>query len=200
MVNIAVLASGSGTNFEKLVEYFSANNDYAKIACLISDKGDSLVLKKAERLNIEHYFINPRDYDNKAAYEQQVLKVLQKHGVHLIVLAGYMRFIGAVLLSNYDHRIINLHPALLPAFVGAHSIQEAYDAKVKYSGVTIHYVDEGIDTGEIIAQESVKLLATDSIEKFEQRIHLKEYELFAPVIEKICIKIEEEKINEKSTN
>ena len=104
-----------------------------------------------------------------------------------------MRFIGKVLLSNYPNRIINLHPAYLPAFPGAHSIQDAFEAKVSYTGVTVHYVDEGVDTGEIIHQEKIMIDPAWDLETLEEHVHAKEYDMFPRVVKTVCERMEEHK-------
>ena len=113
--------------------------------------------------------------------------------MQLIILAGYMRFIGEELLTHYPRRIINIHPAYLPAFPGAHGIRDAYEAKVPYTGVTVHYVDEGIDTGDIIAQKKLAIDPAWSLETLETHVHALEYELFPQVVKQICEEIEEGK-------
>ena len=112
--------------------------------------------------------------------------------MELIVLAGYMRFIGKVLLESFPRRIINLHPAYLPNFPGAHSIQDAYEAKVDFTGVTVHFVDEGVDTGEIIHQEKITIDSTWSLETLEEHVHALEYDMFPKVVKHVCKMIESE--------
>ena len=119
--------------------------------------------------------------------------IWKKKGVELIVLAGYMRFIGEELLTHYPRRIINIHPAYLPNFPGAHGIRDAYEAKVPFTGVTVHYVDEGIDTGEIILQEKLSIDPAWTLEELETHVHALEYELFPRAVRQICKEIEEGK-------
>lgn len=196
MVNIAVFASGSGTNFEEIVRHVEDGSLPVNLCCLIADKEKAYARTRADNHNIPQYFFNPKDYENKAAYEKDILKVLKDKKVDLIVLSGYMRFIGEVLLTAYPNRIINIHPAYLPEFPGAHGILDAYNAKAKQTGVTVHYVDEGVDTGEIIAQERVAIDPNWDLEELEKHVHAKEYDLFWRTIKEVCKKVEEE--NEKS--
>ena len=189
MVNVAIFASGGGTNFENLV---SKEYKYANICLLIVDKEHAYALQRALKLGIPYIYVNPKAFPSKKEYEEKIVEYLKTYKIDLIALAGYMRFIGKVLLTAYTNRIINLHPAYLPAFPGAHSILDAYEAKVEYSGVTIHYVDEGIDTGEIIHQEKVRIKPNWSFDEFEEKIHELEYKLFPVVLERVCKEVSDE--------
>ncbi|MEF9920192.1 MAG: phosphoribosylglycinamide formyltransferase [Erysipelotrichaceae bacterium] len=193
MVRIAIFASGSGTNFENIIQHIN-NEDIPNGLCatLICDNNKAYAIERAKRLSIPCHVVNFKDYPNKQAYESEVLKVLKECNVDLIVLAGYMRIISPLLLSAYKHRIINLHPAYLPQFPGKQSILDAYEAKVKTTGVTVHYIDEGIDTGEIIHQEKIQIDPTWSLETLEEHVHALEYKMFPKVIKKVCKLIEEE--------
>ncbi|MFV0379332.1 MAG: phosphoribosylglycinamide formyltransferase [Anaerorhabdus sp.] len=192
MIRVAVFASGNGSNFENLV---TANLKYAKICLLVIDKEDAYAKTRAEKLGIPWIFINPKGL-SKAVFEEKILTHLKNYQIEFIALAGYMRFIGNTLLEAYPNLIINLHPAYLPNFPGATSITDAFNAKVAYSGVTIHYVDKGIDTGEIIHQEKVQILKSMTLDDFEKSIHTLEYIMYPKILDKIC----KEKINEKSIN
>ena len=178
MVNIAIFASGNGSNFENIIQEINnghVNNAVCKV--LIIDKEHAYAKERAEKLHIPCVYVNPKAYAGKEPYEQKILSILKEHQVELIVLAGYMRFIGKVLLESFPRRIINLHPAYLPNFPGAHSIQDAYEAKVDFTGVTVHFVDEGVDTGEIIHQEKITIDSTWSLETLEEHVHALEYDL-----------------------
>lgn len=183
MVNIAVFASGSGTNFENIVKADISN---ANIKLLIVDKEDAYAIKRAENCNIPYVYVNPKAFPSKKEYELKIMEYLQAYEIEMIVLAGYMRFIGEVLLNNYPQKIINIHPAYLPNFPGAHGIKDAYDAKVKETGVTIHYVDEGVDTGEIIHQEKIAIDPTWSLETLEEHVHALEYKMYPKVLATLC--------------
>ena len=193
MVNIAIFASGNGSNFEQIInEIQNGNLDNAICKILIVDKENAYARERAKRLNIPCEFVNPKDYKGKEPYEKYILKLLKEQNVQLIVLAGYMRFIGKVLLEAYPRRIINLHPAYLPNFPGAHSIQDAYEAKAEFTGVTVHFVDEGVDTGEIIHQEKIIIDPEWSLEELEKHVHAMEYDMFPKVIKHVCEMIESE--------
>lgn len=193
MVNIAIFASGNGTNFENIVQCIQNGTlQHATCRVLIVDKAQAYVIERAKRLEIPYAYVNPKDYSNKEAYEKAIQVILSKYEVQFIVLAGYMRFIGSVLLKQYPNHIINLHPAYLPAFPGAHSIQDAYEAKAAFTGVSVHYVDEGVDTGEVIHQEKIVIDPTWSLAILEEHIHAMEYRMYPQVIETVCARIERE--------
>jgi phosphoribosylglycinamide formyltransferase len=121
------------------------------------------------------------------AYEQAIVDLLEAQQIDLVCLAGYMKIVGPTLLSAYEGRIINIHPAYLPEFPGAHGIEDAWQAGVSESGVTVHWVDSGVDTGKIIQQVRVPRLADDTIESFEERIHAAEYQLYPHVLESLGV-------------
>ena len=193
MKKIAVFASGTGSNFLSLNDALKKESSVAKIALVVSDKPQSLVVKNADKLNIEVFSFNSKDYKNRAEYERTILSKLIECEIDLIVLAGYMRIIGKTLLSNYDKKIVNIHPSLLPSFKGIDAIGQAIDHKVKITGVTIHYIDEGVDTGEIIAQKAIDISSLNSREEIEKEIHKIEHQLYPKVIISLL-----EEINEKS--
>lgn len=193
MVNIAVFASGSGTNFETILQHIEDGSLSVQCQCLIVDKEQAYARTRAKQHQIEDYYFNPKSYPNKEAYEKDILKVLKDKNVDLIVLSGYMRFIGKVLLEAYPKAIINLHPAYLPEFPGAHSIQDAFEAGVSQTGVTVHYVDEGVDTGPIIRQERVPIDPNWNLETLEEHVHAMEYDLFWQVIKSVAEEMEGKK-------
>lgn len=193
MVNIAVFASGSGTNFETILQHIEDGSLPVQCQCLIVDKEQAYARTRAKQHQIEEYYFNPKSYPNKEAYETDILKVLKEKKVDLIVLSGYMRFIGKVLLEAYPKAIINLHPAYLPEFPGAHSIQDAFEAGVSQTGVTVHYVDEGVDTGPIIRQERVSIDPNWNLETLEEHVHAMEYDLFWQVIKSVAEEMEGKK-------
>lgn len=183
-VKIAVFASGSGSNFAALEQACAANEIPAEITLLVCDQPGAYVIDRAEAARIPTVVLRPRDFANKAAYEQAVIQELQKAQAEWLILAGYMRLIGADLLSAYDNRIINIHPSLLPSFPGKDAIGQAVEAGVKITGVTVHFVDEGMDTGPIIAQKAVQVVDGDA-EKTAQAIHAAEHELYAATLKQL---------------
>jgi phosphoribosylglycinamide formyltransferase 1 len=182
MKNIAIFASGSGTNFQAIVDAVKNGIVPARVALLVCDKPGAKVIERAERERIPTFVFSPKDYDSKAEFEQAILAELRKHEIEFIALAGYMRLIGPTLLDAYEGKIVNIHPSLLPAFPGKDAIGKAYRAGVKITGVTIHYVDEGMDTGPIIAQRAIAIHEGESLAQLEERIHEVEHELYPAVL------------------
>ncbi|WMW21806.1 phosphoribosylglycinamide formyltransferase [Methanolobus mangrovi] len=177
--NIAVLVSGRGSNLQSIID--NIENGYiesATISVVISDVGDAYALERAQKHGITDVFIDPSDFPNKQEYEKEILKVLEDNDVDLILLAGYMRLVGKDLIGAYRNRIINIHPALLPSFKGLHAQQQAFDYGVKVSGCTVHFVDEGMDTGPIIIQKCVPVLDTDTADDLAARILEQEHNIF----------------------
>jgi phosphoribosylglycinamide formyltransferase-1 len=185
MKKIAVFASGNGSNFQAIIDEIAKGSLHAEIASLITDKPDCLAVKRAQNHNIPVFSFASKNYASKEEYEKEIAFSLIEKNVSLIVLAGYMRLIGEVLLKAFPNRIINIHPALLPAFSGKNGIQQAYNYGVKVYGVTVHYVDAGMDTGKIIAQESFKAEGTETLQEIEQKIHAIEHQLYSQIIRKI---------------
>lgn len=185
MKKIAIFASGSGSNFQAILDSIKSGYLDADISLMVCDKSDAYVIKRAEVNNIETFIFNPKDYNNKEAYETEILKKLKENDIDLIVLAGYMRLFGKTLLNEFEGRIINIHPSLLPAFKGKDAIDMALNYGVKVIGVTVHWVDEGMDTGKIIDQESFKLSGNETKKEIEEKIHNIEHKLYPKVIKDI---------------
>ncbi|KMZ42950.1 MULTISPECIES: phosphoribosylglycinamide formyltransferase [Bacillales] len=180
---LAIFASGSGSNFEAIVQAVQDGRlAGVEVALLVCDKPGAKVLERAERLGIDAFVFQPKEYADKAAFEQEIVAQLQKRDISLVVLAGYMRLVGDTLLSSYEGKIINLHPSLLPAFPGKDAVGQALAYGVKITGVTVHLVDAGLDTGPIIAQIPVAVQEADTAETLAARIHAVEHELLVKVI------------------
>ncbi|WP_246830705.1 phosphoribosylglycinamide formyltransferase [Nosocomiicoccus sp. HMSC059G07] len=180
MVNVAVFASGSGSNFENI-----ATSDLPlSIKVLIVDNKDAKAIERAKRLNVP-YEIVERSGKTKEEFEAEILNILKDKNIEYILLAGFMKILSAEFIERYDRKIINIHPSLLPSFKGKNGILDAYNYGVKVSGVTVHYVDSGIDTGEIIDQEPVVLRDDDTLESFEEKIHKAEYKLYIRALKKV---------------
>lgn len=177
---IAVFASGNGSNFQVIAEQFPVDFVFA-------DKKGAYVLERAKALGVTAYSFELRDFENKVAFEEAIVELLDQHEIDLVCLAGYMKFVGETLLKDYEGKIINIHPAYLPEFPGAHGIDDAWEASVDQSGVTIHWVDSGIDSGQIIKQVRVPRLEGDTLETFEARIHEAEYKLYPEVLRQLGV-------------
>lgn len=179
---IAVFASGTGTNFEAMMNSRDRTFD---VVMLICDKPKAHVIGKAAGFGVETVVLDPTTFSSKKEYEKAIIAKLKRANVQWIVLAGYMRIVGKTLLDAYENKILNVHPSLLPSFPGKDAVGQALDAGVKVSGVTIHFVDEGIDTGPIIAQEPVTVFPHDTPETLLERIQQVEHVLYTRVIEEI---------------
>lgn len=178
----AVFASGTGSNFVAIMEQNGLNCDIVYLVC---DQSEAAVIAKAEAYGVKTIVLSPKKFPTKEAYEQEILDQLQSAQVEWIFLAGYMRIIGETLLKPYAGKMINIHPSLLPEFPGVDAIGQAFTAGVSVTGVTVHYVDAGIDTGPIIDQRTVEILPNDTKETLQQRIQTVEHELYAKVIRKL---------------
>ncbi len=178
MTKMALFASGSGTNVQAIIDEARAGRLDGEPVLLVCDRPGAKVVDRAEAAGIPIYEVKPKDFANKAAYETAVLEKLRHYEADWIVLAGYMRLVGSTLLQAYEGRIVNIHPSLLPAFPGLDAIGQAFDAGVKVSGVTIHFVDEGMDTGPVIAQEAVYITGEDTKESLQKKIQQVEHRLY----------------------
>ena len=178
----AVFASGSGSNFQAIIEAMNKGELSGELVLVVSDKPDAYVLERARNAEVEAFAISPSSFSSKAAYEQAILEHLLERDVEWIVLAGYMRLIGEVLLNAYENRIVSIHPSLLPSFPGKDAIGQAMKQGVKITGVTVHLVDSGMDTGPILAQQAVEVVE-DNKEATEKRIHAVEHELYAKTLQ-----------------
>jgi phosphoribosylglycinamide formyltransferase-1 len=178
MLTIGVLASGRGSNFQSIIDNIESGLINAKTSLLITDKADAYALERAKKHNIEALIIVPKDFPDKDSYYSHIADELEKRGVSLVVLAGFMRVIGKPLVDRYPNRIMNIHPALLPSFPGLHGHRDAIDHGVKISGCTVHFVDEGVDTGPIIIQAAVPAYDDDTEETLSERILKQEHRVF----------------------
>lgn len=183
-VKIAVFASGSGTNFVAIEEACKNGELNAEIVLLVTDKPEAYVVARAQQLNVSVAAFSPKAYENREQYEQAILEKLRASGVEWLVLAGYMRLVGKTLLEAFPSKIVNIHPSLLPSFPGKAAIEQAVNHGVKLTGVTVHFVDEGMDTGPIIAQEAVRVVDGD-VEKTAEAIHQVEHVLFKKTLHKL---------------
>jgi len=178
MKRVAFLVSGSGTNMENLIKRIQAGEIPADPAIVISNKPSVKALEKAAALGVKTVVIDHKAYAERESFDRALSECLEKHKIDVIVLAGFMRVLTEGFVKKYHGRLINIHPALLPKFPGAHAIKDAWDAKVKETGVTVHFVDAGVDTGPVILQRKVAVLANDTLEALEARLHQVEHEIY----------------------
>jgi len=176
---IAVMASGRGTNLAAILEAADKGNCPVDVRVVISNKVDAPALQIARDAGVNTVlFINPKDYPDRSSYDQACAKVIQQHHCQWVVLAGYMRILSSWFVSHFENRLINIHPSLLPSFIGANGVADALAYGVKYAGCTVHLVYEEVDAGPILAQAVVPVLNHDTVESLHQRIHQEEYKLY----------------------
>ncbi|WP_096438893.1 phosphoribosylglycinamide formyltransferase [Alteribacter populi] len=187
-MKIAVFASGSGSNFQAILEAQKEETLQAEVALLVCDKPGAKVIDRAVAHNIPIFVFDPHNYNMKAEFEQEVITKLAEHDCSYVILAGYMRLIGKTLLQPFEGRIINIHPSLLPAFPGLDAIGQAFDAGVKVTGVTVHFVDQGVDTGPIIAQQAVTIEDGDTRADMQRKVQEVEHALYPKTIQSIITK------------
>lgn len=182
-VKLGVLVSGSGSNLQAIIDNIEAGSLAAGIAVVISNEPGVYGLARAEKHGLKTVLVNHRDFSSRLAFDRRLVEVLQGHGVELVVLAGFMRVITSTLLDAFPNRVMNIHPALLPCFPGVHVWQKAVDYGVKFSGCTVHFVDEGTDTGPVIIQAVVPVLDDDTAETLSGRILKQEHRIYTKAIQ-----------------
>ncbi len=186
MINIGVLVSGRGTNLQAIIEAVKEGKIEGRISIVISDNRDAFALKRAKQNNIETEYINFKSFKNREDYDTKIMECLSKKNVDLVVLAGYMRIISPYLIKMYKNRIMNIHPALLPSFPGLHAQRQAVEYGVKISGCTVHFVNEGIDSGPVILQKAVEVKDKDTEKSLAERILKEEHQIYPRAIQLFC--------------
>ena len=182
-MKIAVLASGSGTNLQTLIEQLHQDETSGvDIAVVISDRRKAYALTRAASAGIPTHVVRTQDFENRVGFDAEISKLIEHYAAELVVLAGFMKLFQPPFVRKYQNRIINVHPTLLPAFPGAHPVADTLAYGVKIAGVTVHFVDEGVDSGPIIAQVAVPVLDTDDEERLHNRIQIEEHKLYPKVI------------------
>lgn len=189
MLNICVLVSGGGSNLQAIIDEIKKENINACIKLVLSNKKNAYGLARAEKENIENYFLNPKEYDNKT-YNNKILSMCKERNIDLVVLAGYLKILEGDFLKEYRHKIINIHPSLIPSFCGdgfygSKVHEKVLEYGVKVTGATVHFVDEGTDTGPIILQEAVKVLDSDNVEDIQKRVLEVEHRLLPEAVKLI---------------
>ena len=185
-LKIGVLISGSGTNLQALIDAIAAGQLNAQIVLVISSKPDVQGLVRAQKTGIQTLSMNPSVYQNERVANGLIAEELQRAGAEYVVMAGYMRKVTEGVLHAFPDKVVNLHPALLPSFVGAHAIRDAFESGVKVTGVTVHFANEDYDRGPIIAQRAVSIEEEDTLETLEERIHEVEHVLLPEVVQLIA--------------
>lgn len=182
MKRLAILVSGNGTNLENLLCHIREGKIKAEAALVVSDNPEAYALKRAEKFGVESAVVERKKFDSKENFEAEIQRHLERKKIDYVILAGFMRILSPSFVKAYRGRILNIHPALLPNFPGAHALREAWEAKVKKTGVTVHFVDEGVDTGPVILQREVPIEAGETLESLEKKIHAVEYEIYPEAI------------------
>lgn len=182
-IRIAVLASGRGSNLVAIMQAIAEKKIDGEIAVVLSDKAEAKALEHAENAGIPAYHVNPKAYEQKADYEAELLRYIEQADCQLICLAGYMRILSPYFVSQATCPIMNIHPALLPAFPGLHGQRQALEYGVKVAGCTVHFVDEGMDSGAIILQKTVPVLHDDTEDSLSARILEQEHQAYPEAIQ-----------------
>lgn len=186
VINIGVLASGRGTNLQAIIEAVEEGRIDGKISIVISDNRDAFALKRAEQYSIDTRYIDFKEFEDREDYDREIVKTMKKKKVDLVVLAGYMRILSPYFIRTYKNKIINIHPALLPSFSGLHAQKQTVEYGVKISGCTVHFVDEGVDSGPIILQKAVEVKDDDTEESLAERILKEEHQIYPRAIQLFC--------------
>ncbi|MFZ3136408.1 MAG: phosphoribosylglycinamide formyltransferase [Thermodesulfovibrionales bacterium] len=177
-----MLASGRGSNFQSIIDAINNKNLKAQILLMITDNPSAYAIERAKKHDIEHLVLRPKEYSSRDDFYRKVTEELQKRDVGLVVLAGFMRIVGNPLINAYPNRIMNIHPALLPSFPGLHGQKQAVEYGVRISGCTVHFVDEGMDTGPIVMQAAVPVYHDDTEDTLSERILKLEHKIYPEVI------------------
>ena len=182
LLRVGVLASGRGSNFRALAEAAARGSMPAAVVVLITDRPGAGVLAIARELRVEALVLDPRGHPSREAHEKAVIAALEERRVGLVCLAGYMRVLGAGFVAHFAGRLLNIHPSLLPAFPGLHPQRQALAHGVRISGATVHFVDEGVDTGPIVLQAAVPVMADDTEDRLADRILAEEHRLYPEAV------------------
>lgn len=187
-LKLGVLASGGGTNLQSIIDQCQQQKIDAEIVLVLCNNPDAGALQRAEKAGLRNVCINHRNFSDRQSFDQTVVAALQEAGVELVVLAGFMRIISEVFVAAFPQRIINIHPALLPAFPGLHVQKKALEYGARFAGCTVHFVDTGVDTGPIIIQAVVPILDEDTEETLSARILQQEHQIYPKAIQLIAEK------------
>jgi phosphoribosylglycinamide formyltransferase-1 len=182
-LNLGVLVSGSGTNLQAIIDACAQGSLAADVAVVISDKADAFGLERARQAGVPAVHVARGDHADAASFNVAIRDALSAAGVDYVVMAGYMRLLGTEVLAAYPSRVLNIHPALLPSFAGAHGIGDAFVYGVKVTGVTVHFANEVFDEGPIIAQVPVRIEESDTVETLESKIHAIEHVLYPATLQ-----------------
>ena len=178
----AIFVSGSGTNMENIAKKARSGELDCEIVTIVCDNPEALALKRAASLGLETFLVKRENFKTKVEFDAHITEHLRRRKIDAILLAGYMRILSPEFVRAWQGRILNVHPSSLPKYPGAHAIRDAFEAREKETGVTIHFVDEGVDTGPVVLQRRISIEPTDTLETLETRVHGVEYELYPEAI------------------
>lgn len=181
-LKIAVLVSGRGSNLQAIIDAIESGKINGRIEVVISNKTNSYALERAKRHKIEGVYIDPSPYKSREDYDRAIINVMENKDIELICLAGFMRILTPPFVKRYKEKIMNIHPSLLPSFPGLDAQKKALEYGVKISGATVHFVDEGLDSGLIILQSAVPVLDTDTPESLSERILQEEHKIYPEAV------------------
>jgi len=182
LLRVGVLASGRGSNLQALLDAGSRPDYPARVVVVVSDREDARALARARAAGVSSLFVNPKDHGDRPAYDAVLTKTLEHHEVGLVCLAGFMRILSPAFVRAWQGRLMNIHPSLLPAFPGLHAQRQALHHGVRIAGATVHFVDEGVDTGPIVLQAAVPVEATDTEETLAARILIEEHRIYPEAV------------------
>jgi len=197
MKKFAVFVSGLGTNLQAIIDNVKSEYIKADLSIVISDNPDAYALTRAENEGVESAVFNPNEFKDKSSFEASILEKLDEKNIDFIVLAGFMRVLSKNFVNKYPYKILNIHPALLPAFKGAHAIKDAFDANVPTTGTTTHFVTKDVDSGPIILKKEIPIEKNDSLETLEEKIHRIEHQIYPETIKLFAegkLKVEDQKV------
>ena len=181
-MNLAVFASGRGSNFSAIARAIKQGKIKARLRILVCDQPQAPVIKRAQIAGVRVVLVRRQDFTSRFDFEAAITQRLKNYKIDLIVLAGFMRLLSPDFVKRYRNRVMNIHPSLLPAFKGAQAIKDAFDAQAGSTGVTVHFIDEKVDHGPIILQQKIKIRSKDTLVSLEKRIHSSEHKLYPQAI------------------
>lgn len=182
-VKLCVFVSGSGTNLQAMLD---SDLSPAEISLVFSNNPEAYALERAKNYNIPTEVINHKGYGTREEFEEDIIRTIEPYGIDLIALAGFMRILSPRFVRHYKNKILNIHPALLPSFPGMHAARQALEYGVKFTGCTVHFVDEGVDTGPIIQQSVVAVLEDDTEDSLQERIQKEEYRIYPEAVKLVA--------------
>jgi len=200
-MKIAVFVSGNGSNLQALLDAEASGTlGKGKISLVISDNPEAAALKRASNAGKQIFVLEPKDFNSRERYDEEIIKKLKEKKIEGVVLAGFMRILSGIFVNQYKYKILNIHPSLLPKFKGAHAIRAAFKAGEKETGVTVHFVTQELDAGPIILQEKVVVTEKDTAESLEEKIHKVEHRLYPEAVKLFAqgkVNIKDDKVDIK---